>query len=72
MDEVIECMYCGADAHCMGRLGYTAHYRCRFCGMDSATETGEFEFGMHEEDYADDHLSDMDVSVDEYYKEMFG
>lgn len=71
MDNVIECSYCGGDAYEMGSLGHVTHYRCRHCGFDTTVETGECEFGMHEEDYNDDHLSDLDVSVEEYVQVMW-
>jgi len=66
MEDVIECDYCGGDSYHLATVGYVSHYRCRHCGADMELESGTCEFGMHEEDYNDDCLSDLDVTVNEY------
>jgi len=63
MDDVIECGFCGGDAYHMGTVGSVAHYRCRHCGMNSTSDTGDFDFGMHEaseEDFSFDIPDDFD------------
>lgn len=64
MDEITECSYCGADAHCVHMNEHAAHYLCRHCGLDTVTEFGGLGFGMHEEDEDDDFFDEIE-EVDE-------